>query len=127
MLRQDGLQPLLAQECRGLVSALPVLLFLLHAPDHQKGDEVNPQLGAKKLLKCLKTLRLHPVLPLIGTLPFCTTDLLLASPALCAQGRSLEPLWAYGFHKTLHSTKIPNALLCKSSQSSPALAWLNLQ
>ena len=69
-----------------LISALPVLLYLLHSPGQHEGEEVNGHLGAKRLLKCLKILRQHPVQPLIGVLPLCMSSLLLASPALCAQG-----------------------------------------
>ena len=83
---QDGRQPLLGGETGVLISALPVLLYLLHSPGHHKGEEVNIHLGAKRLLKCLKVLRQHPIQPLIGVMPLCMSTLLLASPALCAQG-----------------------------------------
>ena len=69
-----------------LISAIPVLLYLMHSPGQHKGEDVDGHLGSTRLLKCLKVLRQHPVQPLIGVMPLCMSTLLLASPALRAQG-----------------------------------------
>jgi len=89
---QGGCQPQLAGDADTLASALPVVLFLLHPvsldTEEQAGRKAacNPQLGPKKLLKCLKTLRGVPVLPLVGEVPLCLFGLLQACPTLCALG-----------------------------------------
>ena len=68
--------------------ALSVVLFLLHADGQEDAEAVaSPQLGAKKLLKCLKALRQRPVIPLMAGIPLCLMTLLQASPALVALGQ----------------------------------------
>lgn len=109
IIQQDGGQPLLAVESNKLISALPVMLYLLHCPPHYKGEEVNVHLGAKRLLKCLRVLRANPVQTLIGVMPLCTTTLLCASPALCSQGKALYG-YCHGSVSLVHSSHIVSSL-----------------
>ena len=84
---QAGGQPLLAGDMDTAACALSVVLFLLHADGQEDGEaHASPQLGAKKLLKCLKALRQCPVVPLMASIPLCLMTLLQASPALVALG-----------------------------------------
>ena len=87
---QAGGQPLLAGDWDVAACALSVVLFLLHADGQEDAEaHASPQLGAKKLLKCLRALRLRPVIPLMAGIPLCLKTLLQASPALVALGQPL--------------------------------------
>ena len=86
-MQQDAAQPVFAEGDDSAASALPVVLFLLHF-ESQAGKEAapNPHLGLRRLQKCLKALREHPVIPLVWEQPLVVSDLLMASPRLVALG-----------------------------------------
>lgn len=97
---QEERQPLLAGEIDIAAAALPAVLLILHPEEPGSQAAVVPQLGAKKLAKCLKVLRRHPVIPLLLELPLCVMRPLQASAAILAQGvfiRSLESHFQFGF------------------------------
>lgn len=83
---QDSSRPLLAPEVDAAAAALPVVLFLLQREALE--GAVSQHLGSKRLLRCLKALRLHPVVPLVLQLPLDTLAILQSLPLLSGQGTS---------------------------------------